>query len=212
MMLSTSMSKCCSGSHLQSRGVLEQSGDQNWCCHCPPPCLLKVSPLWWEKREQEMKNAYGGWSTDAGWEGWIGMRGTEVDLGKWRELSSWPHNSARRGHIQRQQAAAVRPLPPPSSCCLPQCTKNIKHVVLTMGEEHVSCLQCGDIESQGLRTGRSQSGCCVTTCICIWAVSSQYPSLIRGGQDSKSQTPALPRFGKWQRQGHHIAGPREGPK
>lgn len=22
---------------------------------CPPPCLLKVSPLWWERREQEFE-------------------------------------------------------------------------------------------------------------------------------------------------------------
>lgn len=57
----------------------------------------------------ESANAYGGWSTDTGWEGWIGMRGTEVDLGKWRELSCWPHNSAREGHVQRQRAAAAPP-------------------------------------------------------------------------------------------------------
>lgn len=133
----------------------------------------------------EMKNVHGRRSTDTGWEGWIGMRGTEVDLGEGRELSCWPHNSA----LGRAHTEAARQLlwPTASSFQLPpaaQCTKNIKHVVLTMGEGHVSCLQCGDIESQGLRTGRSQSGCCVTTCTCVWALSSQYPSLIRGGQES----------------------------
>lgn len=162
-----------------------------------------------------MKNAYGGQSTDTGWEGWIGMTGTEVDLGEGKELSCWPHNSAWGGHTQRQQGSCCAPTA--SSFQLPpaaQCTKNIKHVVLTVGEGHVSCLQCGDIESQGLRTGQSQSGCCVTTCMCVWASAH---SIQDSSEEGKSQTPALPIFGKsslskWQRQGHHIAGPREGPK
>lgn len=115
----------------------------------------------------------------------------------WQPLSAG-HTSA---HTDLLPSNSATPSSLYSCCLLPQHTKS-KHVVLTMGE---AAWSLGTLRARG--SGLAAISLSVMRqCACVSGLSPGEGKM--GGKSA----PTLPSRLKWQQEGHHRAGPREGPE
>lgn len=131
--------------------------DQSCPMSTPSPFAFpKVLTLWWA--DPGGGGDSGSWNTDTGWAGWA-----EVGLGDWKQpglaTTGWGGDT-RRQRVSCLSVPTVSPscstatTPTLYNCRRPPRRAKSKHVVLTVEEGGlVSCLERGDTESQGLRTG-----------------------------------------------------------